>query len=282
MTAQVCGRLQRIFAFAMRREPAHPLGMKQRLLHLCAISCAVLLAAPRLAHAQEPAPAAAELLQRMASAYAAAQSYADKSFARYTNPDGTERFHVDYRIWFARPSRMRIDAESKREGFLPRREVLWSDATTIRMWAPGKPVTARAEVKLAGSGMFGTYAYHVPTLLDASYGGAQRLHEITSPALGGEEEWEGTPCWRITGDWLGDKYEVWLGKADHLVRRIVARYKDHQLEEIHREIVVDSPVAPEVFRFAPEQEVDVPKPSPSPTPSPTPAAKGSPSPKKSR
>jgi hypothetical protein len=241
------------------------------LLALC-----ILLLPVRLAFAQSETPTAEQLLRQMEAAYAAAGTYSDTSVARYLNPDGTERFHVDYKIWFARPSRMRIDATSKREGFLPRREVLWSDAATIRMWGTGKPVVARAEVKLAGSGMFGTYAYHVPTLLDASYASALRLHELSSPTLAGEEEFEGVPCWRIRGDWAGDAYEVWIGKADNMVRKIVATYADHQLEEIHREIALDAPIGPEVFRFAPENEADIPKPDASPaataTPSPRPTA----------
>ncbi len=225
--------------------------------------------------AQTETPSAETLLSKMAETYAAARSYSDTTFVRYLNPDGSERLHVDFKIAFARPSSIRLDAESKREGALPRREVLWSDGATIRTWSAGKPVVAQAKVKIAKSGMFGTYAYHIPTLLEESYADMHRLHQLSAPKVAGEEAVEGVDCYRISGDWDGDAYEVWIGKEDHLVRKITARHRDHQLEEIHREVVLDGPIAPEVFRFAPEDELPdakkkkaTPKPTPGVTPTP--------------
>ncbi len=79
------------------------------------------------------------------------------------------------------------------------------------------------------------------------------------------------PCYHLTGDWNGDAYEVWIGQADHLLRKIRAKYKDHELEEIHREIVLNQPVDRAVFRFAPEEEAVPPEAA---------AVKATPSPKK--
>ena len=195
----------------------------------------------------------------MATAYAEAHSYSDTSVANYRNPDGSERLNVQFRIWFARPAHFRIDAQSTRPGGgTPRREVMWADGTTARSWASDKAVTSRPKVQIAGSGMFGTYAYHVPTLLEASYGGAKRLHEMRSAKLAGEENFEGTDCYRITGDWQGGLYELWIGKGDHLVRKLVAKYSDHDMEEIHRDISLNTAIPLELFRFAPEKEAPPP------------------------
>ncbi len=205
------------------------------------------------------APDAAALLQEMAKTYAAADSYSDVSSAVYRNRDGSERLSVRFRLWFVRPSDFRVDAESKSPDIgTARREVLWTDGSTIRRWASDKPVSTLAKMQLAGSGMFGTYAYHVPTLLQESYGARRRLQELTGAKLVGVETLEGVECYEVSGDWSGDSYRVWIGKEDHLVHKIVATYSDHELEEIHREIVIDQAIDPEIFRFAPEEEA-VPK-----------------------
>ena len=236
-------------------------------------------------HAQtvESGPVSAEsLLRQMAAAYARAQTYSDNSAVVYRNPDGTERSRVSFRIWFARPGRFRIDAQSTRaDGGASRREVMWADGEKARAWASDKPVVNLDKIQIAGSRMFGTYAYHVPTLLEASYGGSKRIHELSSPELAGEETLDGVECHRIRGQFHGDPYELWLGKSDHLLRKVVATYAGNQMEETHREVTVNAPIPPQMFQFAPENEaLAVPlKASPTPAPkketSPTPAAKKS-------
>lgn len=231
--------------------------MKQGARYLLPFLGAIFLSG--IASAQEalgtkPDPSA--LLREMEQTYAAAKSYTDSSTATYRNADGTERLRVDFRTWFARPTDFRVDAQSTRPGSTtPRREVLWSNGALTRTWASDKPVANLSKVQIAGMGMFGTYAYHIPTLLEATYGGRRRLHELTDPELAGAEDFEGVSCDRVKGKWEGDSYEVWIGKADHLVRKIVATYADHALEEIHREIVLDQPIPKETFHFAPEKEV---------------------------
>ena len=124
--------------------------------------------------------------------------------------------------------------------------------------------------------MLGTYSYHVPTLLEASYGGRKRIHELSSPKLGGEEKIDGVDCMRISGEFHGDPYELWVAKSDHLVRKLVATYRGNQMEELHREIAVNPTLGPEVFKFEPENEPVPPPAKAMPTSvmkDPTPAAK---------
>lgn len=202
----------------------------------------------------EEAPTAATLLEEMEKTYAAVQSYTDKSSALYRNRDESERLAVEFRLWFERPSSFRVDAESKSPGSTEmRREVLWADGVITRSWSTDKPVANLPRVQIARSGMFGTYAYHVPTLLEPNYG-SRRLNELSEPQVVGEEVFEDVDCHLIRGKWDGDAYEVWLGKEDHLVHKILATYADHTLEEVHREITLDQPIAKDVFYFAPEKE----------------------------
>lgn len=212
-------------------------------------------------HAQQPDTSAQSVLRQMERAYAAAQSYSDDSTANYRNPDGSPRSTVSFKIWFTRPALFRIDALSSRpEGEPPRREVMWADGEKARAWSLGKPVVNLDRIQIAGSRMFGTYAYHVPTLLEASFGGKKRLHELDSATLAGEEAVEGTECYRIRGEFHGDPYEIWVSKADFLVRKIVATYAGNVMEETHRNVSLNQPIPPDVFKFAPENEA-VPPPA---------------------
>src|SRR4029079_17025634 len=89
-----------------------------------------------------------------------------------------------------------------------------------------------------GSKMFGTYAYHVPTLLQPSYGGARRIHQLESPTLLEDETVDGVECHHLRGEFHHDPYELWIGKEDHLLRKLLANYRGNIMEEKHREIVV--------------------------------------------
>ena len=229
--------------------------MTLRTFYLLALVGGLLHGDGAAASALPPTASAESLLTEMAKTYAALKSYSDESTAVYHNRDGSERLTVSFRIWFERPANFRVDARSTAPGAkVPRREVLWSNGATTRSWATDKAVASHAKVQLAGSGMFGTYAYHIPTLLDSNYASGQRLNDLTAPQIVGEEEVEGVPCHRIRGQWKGDRYEVWLGQGDHLVRKIVATYTDHEMEEIHRAIVLDQAIPSDVFQFAPENE----------------------------
>ena len=229
--------------------------MPQYVRYLVPFLGAILIVGDAAGQTPAATPEPVALLREMEQTYAAAKSYADTSTATYRNRDGTERLTVTFRIWFARPTDFRVDAESKRPGTkVPRREVLWSNGAITRTWATDKAVASLPKVQIAKSGMFGTYAYHIPTLLEASYGAGRRLQDLTEPQVAGEDVFENVPCHRVRGQWEGDAYEVWLGKDDHLVHKIIATYADHELEEIHREIALDQPIPKETFRFAPEAE----------------------------
>ena len=223
------------------------------------IAVAVALLAARSGFAQGDALTPESILQKTEQAYRELNSYSDTGVANYRNPDGSERLSVTFRMWFARPSAFRLDAESKAPASKsPRREVMWTDGSVVRTWATDKTVSSQSKVQIAGSGMFGTYAYHVPTLLEASYGGERRIHNLNAPKLVGEESFEGTDCYRIAGEWQGAPHELWIRKSDHLIRKLVAKYRDHEMEEIHRDVVPNAAIPLEVFRFAPEKEAASP------------------------
>ncbi|HEX8679876.1 MAG TPA: DUF2092 domain-containing protein [Chthoniobacterales bacterium] len=220
----------------------------------CWLAAAVLAFVPS-SRAQSEPPTAEAILLQMESTYAGLRSYRDTSTAQFRNPDGSEGTHAEFKIWFSRPKFFRIDATTRRSADAkPVREVMWFDGETARMWSTRTPVVTRTKIQLAGSKMFGTYAYHVPTLLEASYAGPRRLHQLGSPTLAGDEAIDGVDCYHLSGEWQGDPYEVWIGKEDHLVRKIAANYKGYVMEEVHRDITTNQPMDMSAFRFAPEEE----------------------------
>ena len=242
--------------------------MQRRALSLVFCLAANAFAAAS-ARAQLADTSPQSLLRQMERTYATAQSYSDDSTANYRNPDGSPRSTVAFKIWFARPNLFRVDALTSRpEGDVPRREVMWTDGEKARAWSLGMPVVNMDKIQIAGSRMFGTYAYHVPTLLEASYGGRKRLHELGSPLLAGEEPVEGVDCYRIRGEFHGDPYEIWLGKSDYLLRKVVATYAGNKMEETHRNVTLNKPIPAAVFNFAPENEA-VPPPAEKQAPSAT-------------
>ena len=196
--------------------------------------------------------------------YANLQSYHDLTSVRFRNPDGSAGAQAGCKIWFQRPRFFRIDGESRRAPDAPsKREVIWSNETAARSWSTTEPVAVLPAIKLAGSKMFGTYAYHIPTLLEAGFGGPRRLHQLEAVELAGEENFEDVACYHLRGTWQGDPYEIWLGRDDFLVRKIVANYQGYEMEEVHRAIATDENIPKEIFQFAPEQDaVAPPKKSP--------------------
>lgn len=220
-----------------------------------AILCVFIASVVR---AQE-APTAESILQEMEQTYAGLRSYSDTTTVDFRGPDGGPGPHVDFKIWLSRPKFVRLDASTRqKEGGPAFREVMWCDGDDARSWSSAKPVVTREKIQLAGSKVFGSYAYHVPTLLEASYGGVKRIHQLESPSLLEDEAVEGVDCHHVKGAFQGDPYELWIGKDDHLVRKLVANYKGYLMEETHRDIVTNQPMDMRVFHFAPEEEVAAP------------------------
>ena len=211
------------------------------------------------AHAQIVETAAKAVLEKMAATYAAMKSYSDTVTVHYRNPDGTEGASAECKIWFDRPIWFRIDGESRRAPDAPpKREVIWCDGKTTRSWSTASAVTTLSKIQLAGSKMFGTYAYHIPTLLQQSYSGPRRLNNLDKPTLAEEETIDGVECLHVRGEWLRDPYEVWLGKDDSVVRKITAIYRGYGMEELHHNIAINPTIPIATFQFEPEKETAAP------------------------
>jgi hypothetical protein len=109
-------------------------------------------------------------------------------------------------------------------------------------------------------------SYHVPRqLVGPFWENYFSLAGLSEPQLVGESEIEGTLCFSIKGlHPSGSPYEVWIGKSDFLVRKIKTVSplsfptrterrpgESAALEEIHRDIRINSSISEEVFRVKP-------------------------------
>ncbi len=224
------------------------------------LAITLLCSSMTFARAQVVETAAKSILEKMAATYAAMQSYSDSIIVHYRNPDGTEGGNSECKIWFDRPIWFRIDGESRlAPDAPPKREVIWCDGKTTRSWTTARAVTTLSHIQLAGSKMFGAYAYHIPTLLQKSYAGPRRLNNLDSPTLAEEETIDGVECFHLRGQWFKDPYEVWLGKNDFVVRKISAIYRGYGMEELHRNIAINPSIPIETFQFEPEKEAAAPE-----------------------
>jgi hypothetical protein len=71
------------------------------------------------------------------------------------------------------------------------------------------------------------------------------------------DTFEGTPCLRVAGHLKGDDVEIWIGRDDLLIRRIVTTHRDASIpdlvkdEEIRRDIQVDRDLPDDTFDVTP-------------------------------
>jgi hypothetical protein len=221
---------------------------------LFCVACVIAGFCGNAATAAAPISTTAEsLLQEMLATYQTAKSYSDSGVCSVRPNDSSVALHYAFKTWFARPLHFRFDRlEKKNYGKIREvRVVMWSDGKNNYNWESTSDQTENVpDIKKAMWG-FGGDIHHVPALLEARYAGPHRLSDLSSPVLKGEEVFEGTDCYHVQGGWSGDLFNVWLGKSDHLVRKILAQYPTLSVEEIHRHIIVDAKISEDIFYFVP-------------------------------
>ena len=109
-----------------------------------------------------------------------------------------------------------------------------------------------------GLGLDSLDAVEIVVLLQRNFGWQEFLYEI-SPVLVEEEAFENVNCYRIQGAGRGERrYELWIGKSDYLVRKIITTYSNFSSEEIHRGIEVNQPVCAGMLTFIAPMSADAP------------------------
>lgn len=219
-------------------------------------------------------PAASAFLQAMAQAYRAVSSYQDTGVVRTCYSDGRAVTHVCFGTTFSRVNRLRFQwtqGEWAEEQTPLPLSVAWYDGARGGVMIRGSaryqkfsdPNLVVAEVWMQTSGAVSD----IPALLTDAIRGSS-LAELQLPELSGEEEFEGTACFRLNAvNRDGRQLRLWIGKSDFLIRKIASAPKGsapekgqdvpkfgavaYWLEEVHRDIRINAEIPAETFDVKP-------------------------------
>jgi len=175
------------------------------------------------------AATAAQVLQAMAEKYAACRSYFDKGLVRtiFINLDGSRR--VDDRPFttaFVRNDRFRYEF-SQQMGKREVHYIVWSDGSAAQTWwdiGSPKLKTMTLGIALAGgTGISGSSASTIPTLLLPDQVNAYKLSALARSVREPDEVVDGVNCIRVQGEFGFNRPQsitVWIEKQTGLVRQM--------------------------------------------------------------
>lgn len=203
-------------------------------------------------HAQDKKNVSAkEILDRMVSVYASCKSYMDKGRAKEVYPGARGRVVMKpFTTAFVRPSHFRFEFSEDNER-TSQQFVAWRDNKSIRSWWSIQRETKYHEILdeplRNATGISGSSAIVVPSMLFQILGDEHRIQRMTDLSFGTEEKVNGRPAYRIQGkDWLKDSLTIWIDKETFLLVKLFERKRSRGPE-------VDLTIT-----YEPQINVDVP------------------------
>jgi hypothetical protein len=185
----------------------------------------------------------AQVMRQVVETYHSLSTYADRgtSIVRLTSVNYT----VEFKTLFKRPARLRFEWTVERtESALKQHGLIWSDGTNA--WASysfhGNKLEPKKDLDLAVAGATGAScdtAHTIPRLLTDDVGGF-RLDEIQELKILGNDTADGVECVVLVGRYRNvPERKIWVGRTDHLIRRIEERSEGMMREEVRTQIVVN-------------------------------------------
>ena len=248
----------RVFAIVINTPPLHRLDPIQLFMKFFygVMVCAFLLAHSAFGQGSPEqkfmGQNGEQILQQMASKYAAVNSYRDTGEVHVNlkglKPSVTNTFNT----YFVRPDRYRFEWYTAGSDDA-KWNVIWSnsgsfyslDASGVREreYRSGRTISTAASVSRGAS-------QTVAALLTTGIGGF-RLSQLDRVSLLRKETFEGKLCYVVRGFHpLGFAVELWITADDSLLRKIRQINNDGSFqEEIRRNIVVDEPISPNTFEY---------------------------------
>lgn len=195
---------------------------------------------------------AALVMRQVVAAYHSMSTYADIGTAVVHL--GSTEYRVDFETLFKRPGKLRF-AWTVAYSRLPGKKqtgLVWSDGATA--WASysfrGNKPQQKKDLEFAVAGATAASwmtAHTIPSLLSDQVGGI-RLDEMEGLRIAGEDIADGVASVVLVGYMRdGEERKLWVGKHDHLIRRIEERSKTGTREEVRRQIVLDQDIADSRF-----------------------------------
>ena len=198
-----------------------------------------------------------QIVKRMAARYASAKSYRDEGAVRSISrlKNGQTQEINTFRTFFVRPKKFRFewnDVGGPQNGDL---NIVWTGGDEVFSYSPLLGMEKEEDLDMAIAGATGISrgaAHSIPVLLFPDKSGF-RVTEMNRITLTGEERFEGANCYVVKGFHpFGFAIELWIGKDDFLLRRILEHNDDGTVdEEIRRNISVDGAISDDSFRFTP-------------------------------
>jgi len=232
--------------------------MSRYALLLLACFCAAAVAeTPR-----SPDPDAAAFMRETLAAYRAMSSYRDRGHlvqSLKSSPDDPDNSAItqDFVTLFKRPDTFKfawttIDNFS---GSGRDQDAIWSDGTTV--WASWSSQDDNAvkvledfgtAVASAGGVSHGA-AHDIFVLLSERVGGS-RLDRLTQPTIVRSESLNGVDCYVVRGHAYENVQDVWIGKQDHLIRKLTDTRRDGAVMTVERTgIAVDQDIPAAEFSW---------------------------------
>ncbi len=175
---------------------------------------------------------AGQVLSRMAETYRGASSYQDEGEVTtvFYEARGERTVVKPFATAFVRPDRFRFEFRTVRGEQEEDRMIVWEQGGAVRVWWTAEPEEKKAaslDLALAGAtGISGTSAHAVPSLLLPDRVNGRRLTELDEPARLEDATEGGVDCFRIQGRFggragaPGAPMTLWTDKASFLLRKI--------------------------------------------------------------
>lgn len=203
-----------------------------------------------------------EIVKRMAARYASAKSYQDTGVIQESS--GRDKPVISeinsFKTFYTRPDNFRFEWEDRAGTLKGDRYIVWSDGKEVHSYSHLMGLEKEEDLGMAIAGATGISrgsAHTVSVLLMPESSGF-RLSEMDRIELLREERFEDIDCYVVKGFHpFGFAIEMWIGKHDLLLRKILDHNKDGTFDiEIRREVILDGDIPATVFQFTPPGKVE--------------------------
>ncbi len=200
-----------------------------------------------------------DIIRKIYLAYNRIESYHDTGYVEekiFSNSKET-KLYIPFEIYFLRPNYLKVKWKAQLLPDSPYVEcILWSNGVeTFTYWETGlfEKMESLEKGIHANTGVSRRITATVPCLLIGIRSLGFNLDDAKSILSVREEEIESTECLYLKVEDKQEKfYELWIGKEDHLIRKLKRPLLKGIVEEVHQNIKINEKIEKEIFNYKPE------------------------------
>jgi outer membrane lipoprotein-sorting protein len=208
---------------------------------------------------------AAGLLKQVIATYHSLSTYSDRGTAIVHMTSSDSVYKIEFETLFKRPNKVRFawTLEFNHTPGHKQTGVIWCDGETAWTWYSFRDnnLERKANLEAAMASATGASWGTAPNILELLVDRFQemiRLDERAAFKIAGKDLANGVECMKLVGtETDGDELKVWIGREDHLIRRVQEKmkgwsgyewkWKGATHEEMHTDIVVNQEIADSRF-----------------------------------